>query len=256
MTMANTLKDVNLALVICYNAANHRCIISQYATEMPRPNKHSIHGGLTKSMRAPNSKPYKVVLIGRQHTGKTSIINQFMRREFSEAYNPTALATQQIAMNMGQSSCRLQIWDTAGCEDWQALNTSVYHGANAIIYVASYDELESLEELESFWMKKVDEHVKEKEYHKILAVNKSDLEESARQFCSDHAKEWAENHKIEIIEVSAKENTNIQELFTRVANALTKLPPEPTPTVDIVADTVNTKKPWYKRWCDYISNKC
>jgi small GTP-binding protein len=58
---------------------------------------------------------FKVVLVGDQSVGKSSIISRYIRNEFDPTKNPT-IGIDFISKNIAVSGkmIRLQLWDTAG----------------------------------------------------------------------------------------------------------------------------------------------
>jgi GTPase SAR1 family protein len=65
---------------------------------------------------APLSK-YKVVFLGDQGTGKTSIIKSFMYGSFDQSYQATiGIDFLSKTMYLDDRTVRLQIWDSAGQE--------------------------------------------------------------------------------------------------------------------------------------------
>ena len=65
---------------------------------------------------APLSK-YKVVFLGDQGTGKTSIIKSFMYGSFDPSYQATiGIDFLSKTMYLDDRTVRLQIWDSAGQE--------------------------------------------------------------------------------------------------------------------------------------------
>lgn len=58
---------------------------------------------------------FKVVLVGDQSVGKSSIISRYIRNEFDPTKNPT-IGIDFISKNIAVSGkmVRLQLWDTAG----------------------------------------------------------------------------------------------------------------------------------------------
>ena len=105
---------------------------------------------------------------------------------------------------------KLQIWDTAGQERFRTITTSYYKGAQAIIVVFDITDRDSFEHVKN-WMADVDKFAKEGVL-RILAGNKCDLEHQ-RKVSKDEGKELASRYGIDYIETSAKETTNIEELF-------------------------------------------
>ena len=105
---------------------------------------------------------------------------------------------------------KLQVWDTAGQERFRTITTSYYKGAQAIIVVFDITDRDSFEHVKN-WMADVDKFAKEGVL-RILAGNKCDLEHQ-RKVSKDEGKELASRYGIDYIETSAKETTNIEELF-------------------------------------------
>lgn len=105
---------------------------------------------------------------------------------------------------------KLQIWDTAGQERFRTITTSYYKGAQAIIIVFDLTEKDSFDHLKG-WMADVDRYAKEG-VMKVLVGNKNDLT-NKRQVSYDDAKEFAKKYGIEYIETSAKDSSNIEDLF-------------------------------------------
>ena len=105
---------------------------------------------------------------------------------------------------------KLQVWDTAGQETFRTITTSYYKGAQAIIVVFDITDRDSFEHVKN-WMADVDKFAKDGVL-RILSGNKCDLEHQ-RKVSKDEGKELASKYGINYIETSAKETTNIEELF-------------------------------------------
>ena len=162
---------------------------------------------------------YNIAVIGDTNTGKTSIISQYTRKSFPEQYLPTLLPIEQTK-NL-DNTCNLAIWDTAGSEDWISLNAPTFHQANAIILLCSIDSQKSLDNIKGYWMPILDNYVDVKKVPLILAVNKSDIPEIEKVITDEQINEMKNEIKaFETIIVSAKENSNVTELFELVANRL------------------------------------
>ncbi len=84
--------------------------------------------------------------------GKTSIIQNYIRKTISSGYKPTIGAdffSKKLEIVNGDDtiSVTMQVWDTAGQERYQALGAAFYRGAEACILVyditnaASFDHL-------------------------------------------------------------------------------------------------------------------
>ena len=72
--------------------------------------------------------------------GKTSIIQNYIRKTVYQAYKPTIGAdffSKKLEIPIGEDTyyVTVQIWDTAGQERYQALGTAFYRGAEACVLV-------------------------------------------------------------------------------------------------------------------------
>jgi small GTP-binding protein len=168
------------------------------------------------------AKRYKVILVGPKFTGKTSIIRRYTNNDFILNYCFTPLPVETVAP-IQDDDCELTIWDTAGDEDWVSMNTSTYHGSDAVIFVASFDKKDTLDNVITTWKPTILDHITLETVVCVLAINKCDLMEGSEvtQSDIDRAAEQI-RPKTHTMNVSAKENVNIKELFVYVAKELMK----------------------------------
>jgi small GTP-binding protein len=183
-------------------------------------------------MTAPQLTKYKVIVCGRTHTGKTSLIRQYIEKAFMDSYFPTPLPMADSAQFKDTNGWyELAIWDTAGAEEWLSMNASAYHGAQVIVFVASFDEPDSLSEVITKWVPMLRDHLNLDDCVRILALNKSDLAD--RVFTDGDIEQTAEQLGAVLFQVSAKENTNVTHMFEFAAKEVRKkFPGETTKPVD------------------------
>ena len=112
---------------------------------------------------------------------------------------------------------KLQIWDTAGHEKFRTITTSYYKSAHAIIILYDITEQSSFDHI-SNWMIEIDKFAKQGVL-RIIVGNKKDLE-SKRQVSTKDAESLADKYGIKFMEVSAKDNTNIEALFLDIVKRL------------------------------------
>lgn len=78
----------------------------------------------------------KIIVIGDISVGKTSIINSYAKDEFLESPTPTVgLNLTSKILKMFQKSVKLQIWDTAGQEEYMSLTKSYYRSTAAVLII-------------------------------------------------------------------------------------------------------------------------
>jgi len=180
---------------------------------------------------------YKVVVLGDANTGKTSIIRRYIQGEFNEVHNVTTLPiTQTKKLNIEKKRVELSIWDTAGSEEWEAMNSSIMNGAQGVVFVASIDNEDSLSNAINVWHKKINEHSHRNEYIAFIAINKNDLPEEQRILPMSSTDDAAAEMNARVFFVSAKTGENIPELFETIATSLCQ---RFTSSVGIADDSIN-----------------
>merc|ERR1719231_1596660 len=93
----------------------------------------------------------KVIILGDSGVGKTSLMNQYVHKRFSNQYKATIGAdflTKEVMID--DKLVTLQIWDTAGQERFQSLGVAFYRGADACILVYDITNPKSFDHLDSW----------------------------------------------------------------------------------------------------------
>lgn len=188
---------------------------------------------------------FKVILIGDENTGKTSIIHRYTRNSFPEIHFPTPLP-DETTQNVN-NYCNLTICDTAGAEEWRSINPVVFRNSNAVIFVSSYDNEQSLCDLKDIWFPMVNDNLGN-DVPAILVVNKDDIDENLKNIEKNQIDQIkTEINACEFISVSAKKNKNVDKLFELVAKKIAENPPASNQSV--VINDKNTKNDENGRGC-------
>jgi len=167
----------------------------------------------------------KVIILGDSGVGKTSLMNQFVNKKYSNQYKATIGAdflTKEILVD--DRLVTMQIWDTAGQERFQSLGVAFYRGADCCLLVFDVNVAKSFENLEQ-WREEFLLHAgpRDPESFPFAVVgNKIDLGSAQRVVSEKRAKAWCESKgNIPYFETSAKEAINVEQVFHTIAkNAL------------------------------------
>lgn len=173
---------------------------------------------INESVSGTNIENYKIVILGDQFVGKTSILNKFKYENTEEKYTPTIgidFLTKNVYLE--DKTIRLIMWDTAGSERFKSLIPSYIKNANAIILAYDITSKSSFLSLEK-WLTDISDKVPVNAYI-IIAGNKLDLE-TKRQVSIDEVKKFADDKKLKYIETSAKSGNNIKLLFDTITATL------------------------------------
>lgn len=161
---------------------------------------------------------YKLVFLGEQAVGKTSVITRFMYDTFDSNYQATiGIDFLSKTMYLEDRTVRLQLWDTAGQERFRSLIPSYIRDSSGAIVV--YDITNRASFLNtSKWI----EDVRTERGNDVVIVlvgNKTDLADR-RQVSTEEGEEKAKEAGVMFIETSAKVGHNIKALFRQLAGAL------------------------------------
>ncbi|KXN68515.1 ras-like protein [Conidiobolus coronatus NRRL 28638] len=166
---------------------------------------------MSSYLSTPKFKEYKITLLGIGGAGKSAITIQFIRSQFVEEYDPTIEDSYNKQCVIDQEVCDLEILDTAGQEEYNAMRDQYIRSGHGFIIVYSIDQLDSFKEAISIYQRIC--IVKESRKVPIVLVgNKCDLEEQ-RRVTKYQAELMAKNWNCPIFETSAKFRINIDEAF-------------------------------------------
>eukprot|EP00164_Ancoracysta_twista_P002250 GFYU01002972.1.p1 GENE.GFYU01002972.1~~GFYU01002972.1.p1 ORF type:complete len:225 (-),score=47.91 GFYU01002972.1:313-987(-) len=161
---------------------------------------------------------YKLVFLGDQSVGKTSIITRFMYDTFDTNYQATiGIDFLSKTMYLEDRTVRLQLWDTAGQERFRSLIPSYIRDSSVAVVV--YDITARSTFLNTAkWIEDVRTE-RGSDVVLMLVGNKTDLSDK-RQVTLEEGEAKAKELGCMFIETSAKAGFNIKALFRKLAAAL------------------------------------
>ncbi|ODV89304.1 hypothetical protein CANCADRAFT_137154 [Tortispora caseinolytica NRRL Y-17796] len=166
----------------------------------------------------------KLVLLGEAAVGKSSLVLRFVSNEFQEHKEPTigaAFLTQKC--QLPNRTIKFEIWDTAGQERFASLAPMYYRNAQAAVVV--YDVTKPASFVKArHWVSEL--HAQASPDIVIALVgNKVDLasDDNGPRVATAEGQALADDEGLLFLETSAKTGSNVQEVFTALANKL----PEP-----------------------------
>lgn len=163
-------------------------------------------------------RKFKLVFLGEQSVGKTSLITRFMYDSFDNIYQATiGIDFLSKTMYLEDRTIRLQLWDTAGQERFRSLIPSYIRDSSVAVVVYDVTNVNSFQQTTKW----IDDVRMERGNDVIIMLvgNKTDLSEK-RQVSIEDGERKAKELKVMFIETSAKSSYNVKQLFRRVASAL------------------------------------
>ncbi|XP_065663513.1 ras-related protein Rab-35 isoform X2 [Hydra vulgaris] len=156
---------------------------------------------------------FKLLIIGDSGVGKSSILLRFADDMFSGSYITTIGVDFKIrTINIDGEKVKLQIWDTAGQERFRTITSTYYRGTHGVIVVYDVTNAESFVNVKR-WLHEIDQNCDV--VNKVLVGNKNDCLKNKVVDTQD-AKTFAAQMGVEVFETSAKDNLNIEQVFSHI----------------------------------------
>ena len=156
----------------------------------------------------------KIALVGDYGVGKTCIVSRFARDYFPMTDMSTlGVDFDSKLIDFKENNYKLQIWDTAGQEKFQAIVKSYIRDINVCILVFDVNHMKTFQSLKK-WLDQVI-YITGLDNTVLQVVgNKTDLK--GREVPREMVEEFCNEHNLDYIECSAKNDENIEKVFYNV----------------------------------------
>lgn len=182
------------------------------------PDSKSIINGVTPTHKIVKNKQieklFKLIVLGSAAVGKTTLVNQFLKKEKIIDYRPTlgiSISSQQYHIQgFKDDIIKFLIFDLAGQSFFKRVRRNYYKGAKCAFIVYDVTRRETFEEAIDFWLKDAQKELGNIPF--VLIGNKIDMEDD-RVVRKEEGIEKAKELKSFFIETSALRNINVQDTF-------------------------------------------
>ncbi|XP_076766063.1 uncharacterized protein LOC143432942 [Xylocopa sonorina] len=160
----------------------------------------------------------KVVALGSQGVGKTSMIVRYVGKSLNQHVNPTIGASFfTCKLNLKNARVVLQVWDTAGQERFKSMAPMYYRNANAAMLVFDLTKYNTFAAMKQ-WVTELRRNVEEA---MILVVigNKSDLRKE-REVDAEEGRVYATKIGATYHETSVLQGEGIENVFLAIGTGL------------------------------------
>ncbi|KAH3731535.1 GTP-binding protein yptV1 [Pelomyxa schiedti] len=186
---------------------------------------------------------FKVLLIGDSGVGKSCLLLRFADYTYSDQWMTTIGVDFKIrTIEVDGKFIKMQIWDTAGQERFRTITRSYYRGAQGIIIVYDVTDPVSFGNVRQ-WLQDIDRYTDfSSGVSRLLIGNKSDMT-NKRVIDFNTGQEFANKLGIPFMEASAKNSTNVEQAFSRLAadirSCITTISPEEASVISVDKPGIN-----------------
>ena len=162
----------------------------------------------------------KYIIIGDAAVGKSNLLLRYAHGQFKPEYQLTIgveFGAKNIQIN--NKVFRIQIWDTAGQENFRSITRAYYKNSVCVLVVYDISSRDSFNNI-STWIEDC-KNQSPKTIFMVLVGNKCDLNDK-RQVSIEEGRELAERNNMMFFETSAKDGINVDEIFLHSANEISK----------------------------------
>ncbi|ERE87524.1 ras-related protein Rab-19-like protein [Cricetulus griseus] len=163
---------------------------------------------------------FKVILIGDSNVGKTCVVQHFKSGVYSESQQNTIGVDFTVrSLEIDGKKVKMQVWDTAGQERFRTITQSYYRSAHAAIIAYDLTRRSTFESV-PHWIHEIEKYGAANLVIMLIGRNKSDLWENRRVLFEDACTLAEKYGLLAVLETSAKESRNIDEVFVLMAKEL------------------------------------
>ena len=158
-----------------------------------------------------DSSSIKVILLGETGVGKTSLINAYLGKRFSQNIISTlSPESGRKIKEINQKKYLIELWDTAGQEKYRSMNNLFIKESKVVIFVYNVTLESSFSELD-YWVKTTKEILSNEAVYGV-AGNQADLIDDIT-VSDEEGKKFAKDNGALFCTTSAKEDSKGFQMF-------------------------------------------
>mmetsp|Transcript_20092 Transcript_20092/g.35835 ORF Transcript_20092/g.35835 Transcript_20092/m.35835 type:complete len:303 (+) Transcript_20092:148-1056(+) len=162
---------------------------------------------------------FKILVLGDEGTGKSSMIGRLLGSDFKEEYNPTVgMDFKSETLFLGGRITKLKIWDASGHIKFRSLIPQYIRDSDVIVLAYDITRKSSFESVDS-WISTIESIRPLHDILLMIVATKADLHRN-RCISEQQGREAARKHNASYLETSAKLGDGCKEMFHNIAKKL------------------------------------
>jgi len=164
---------------------------------------------------------YKVILVGESGVGKTKLLGRWVEDKTGDTSSTINVEFASKSFRVDGKIIKIQLWDTAGQEQYRAISRSYFRKAAGALIVYDVTRADSFARLE-VWLKDIKEAGGNENTQILLIGNKIDLKEQ-REISTEKGIAFSRLNALNFMETSAKTGENVERAFQILLQDIYKL---------------------------------
>lgn len=161
-----------------------------------------------------NLTKYKLMMLGEQAVGKSSLVLRYTKNKFQYNIMGTAgLDLKKKEVKINDENLNVAIFDSAGHDRFRKISEVQFKGSDGLILVYDTTDNKSFEWILE-WLDKIKASHEDKNMEILIVGNKIDLPNKA--VLLEDALKRMEKYEINIIETSALTGENVENAFLKI----------------------------------------
>ena len=166
-----------------------------------------------------NEKRLRICVLGKTMVGKTCLINRYLNGKYQVEHDRTIEEQYSKYLKIKEEDCVLEITDTGGLDEYLSSLDIWINNSDGFLLVYSINDKDSFDGIKMRY-EKILKYKKSKKFCALVVGNKTDLEsgeqKEERKVNKEEVDKFCEENKLKCIEVSAKNNDNINQIFQKL----------------------------------------
>ena len=166
-----------------------------------------------------HEKRLRICVLGKTMVGKTCLINRYLNGKYQVEHDRTIEEQYSKYLKIKDEDCMLEITDTGGLEEYLSSLDIWINNSDGFLLVYSINDKDSFDGIKMRY-ENILKYKKSKKFCALVVGNKTDLEngeeKEERIVNKEEVDKFCEENKLKCIEVSAKNNDNINKIFQQL----------------------------------------